>query len=309
MPHNAKWKILRDFVRKTQAGATSEEASVRSVKSVGLVRSSLVEKRGVWEKTKFEVLSEAGWLGLPFDLVVRSEKAVSLADFSHENSNGVDNTGNVCLWPAEEILTYLLVASRMGDTLIPTPATLSLPPPLSLFDVREKRVLEIGAGQGVAGFFAATSFGTSTAVAKSITLTDGNPMVVKTLRENVQHFKESGVTSGADVVEAAELKWSEDLTRDDIRKLPGASQKDDEPPFDIILAADCLFFKAFHTALAHTVHLALTCEDQSKYGQAVFINPSRGRSAEAFVTLASTKLEFSPFEKGTVSGVSLACVF
>lgn len=58
-------------------------------------------------------------------------------------------------------------------------------PSLELFDFRGKRVLEIGAGQGVAGFLAALGAGTTSERkgsqvdlrAKSIVITDGNSQV------------------------------------------------------------------------------------------------------------------------------------
>lgn len=52
-------------------------------------------------------------------------------------------------------------------------------------------------------------------------------------------------------------------------------------PFDLIVAADVLFFERFHRALLHTLHSYLDPER----GEAWLLQPSRGGSLERFVDL------------------------
>ncbi|KAK9876913.1 hypothetical protein WA026_015949 [Henosepilachna vigintioctopunctata] len=78
--------------------------------------------------------------------------------FSAEDLMGFNNTGNICIWPSEETLTYYVCNN------------------LSIF--RDKRVLELGGGMScLAGLFVAKYGGP-----KSVTVTDGNKASV----ENVQ---------------------------------------------------------------------------------------------------------------------------
>lgn len=83
--------------------------------------------------------------------------------------HGVDNTGNVCVWPAEPLLLHtLLNVSRFTEL------------------VRSKRVLEIGGGMSaLAGLGLAVA-----GLCESIVVTDGHPdCVINQVRE-----KQSGTT-------------------------------------------------------------------------------------------------------------------
>ena len=78
--------------------------------------------------------------------------------FSAEDLMGFNNTGNICIWPSEETLTYYLGCN------------------LHMF--RNKSVLELGGGMScLAGMFCA-KYGCS----KNVMLTDGNKVSI----ENVQ---------------------------------------------------------------------------------------------------------------------------
>lgn len=78
--------------------------------------------------------------------------------FSAEDLMGFNNTGNICIWPSEETLSYYVCSN------------------LKLF--KDKRVLELGGGMScLAGLFVAKF-----ASPVSVTVTDGNKMSV----ENVQ---------------------------------------------------------------------------------------------------------------------------
>ncbi|KAJ3642520.1 hypothetical protein Zmor_025290 [Zophobas morio] len=78
--------------------------------------------------------------------------------FSAEDLMGFNNTGNICIWPSEETLSYYVCSN------------------LSLF--KDKKLLELGGGMScLAGLFAAKF-----AAPLAVTVTDGNKVSV----ENVQ---------------------------------------------------------------------------------------------------------------------------
>lgn len=78
--------------------------------------------------------------------------------FSAEDLMGFNNTGNICIWPSEETLTYYICAN------------------LGLF--QDKTILELGGGMScLAGLFAA-KYGAP----KAVTVTDGNKVSI----ENVE---------------------------------------------------------------------------------------------------------------------------
>ena len=91
-------------------------------------------------------------------------QASFLTDCKESEKSGVDNTGNVGLWPAEEIFTYTCTKKP------------------NLF--KDKRVLELGAGVGLLSFSILMSN-----TASEICVTDGNPGVVKTLKYNTKCFQ------------------------------------------------------------------------------------------------------------------------
>ena len=100
-------------------------------------------------------------------------------NFSVEEINGFNNTGNVCIWPSEECLSLYCLENR------------------ELF--QGKSVIEIGAGMtGLAGLIVAQACDS-----KNVTLTDGNEVSVKNLAAIIKENKlESNVTSHI-------LKWED----------------------------------------------------------------------------------------------------
>lgn len=98
--------------------------------------------------------------------------------FSAEDLMGFNNTGNVCIWPSEETLSYYVCLN------------------LSIFD--GKTVLELGGGMScLAGLFVAKY-----STAKSVLVTDGN----KTSIDNVQAILQCNSFTNTD---CAVLKWDE----------------------------------------------------------------------------------------------------
>jgi len=183
---------------------------------------------------------------------------VTLADMKSSFATGVDNTGNVCLWPAEEVmLHYLLEHSAELDG---------------------KHVCELGAGVGLAGLALGVA-----ANAKSLLLTDGNEACVANLKTSVEANRAAPGGFAAAEVSARLLVWSERLSTLDVPR-GGA--------FDLVVAADCLFFKDFHAALVHTLQTLL-----ADSGRALLFAPLRGDTLDRFCQAAKGKLEIKREER------------
>lgn len=268
---------------------------------------------------------------------IRKENDVTMADIQVAQDSKVDNTGNVCVWPSEEILAYYCLQHQQ------------------LFD--GKRVLELGAGMsGLAGCVIAAS-----SSAKQVTVTDGNPQTCMNLGYNVALNKTSGIF-GSTAIGASELKWDRnavfghgsdvrsqatknDNTNNNEKKKNGnengshtssnvydnghqndtkngeAKEKDgdknkcidknkDTPTknyseftggqYDFIIAADCLFFKDYHRDLIHVLKSLL-----APGGKIVIIGPRRGTTLELFLgKLADSNESPSPASESPHSSSS-----
>ena len=150
----------------------------------------------------------------------RRPGSVSITDLaSHHDNDGVDNTGNVCVWPAEEVLAHLCLRERRF--------------------LAGKHIVELGAGMtGLAGLAAAVGVQPAPA---SVTITDGNKAAVENLRRCV------ALNPGTPAMPAAStrcrhLVWDRN-----------AQRPDELAPADVVMAADCLFFADFHVDLVHTL--------------------------------------------------------
>jgi len=220
------------------------------------------------------------------------ENRLSLDDLvSHRKNNGVDNTGNICVWDSERTLAYL-VYHHFDD--FPTQIEKNK---------SEIRILELGTG--MAGL-SALALGFRLAKQQDengdkmntmekikdleskkksiyITLTDGNPSGVKnnavnqflTKLNSEMVWKEMGKYSHyLDLdVNCKTLLWTTDLE----------TTKDDITNQDIILVSDCVHFQNFHAALATT---SLRCLRVG--ASAIFCQPTRGPSLNNFYNLLLT---------------------
>ncbi|CAN0466785.1 unnamed protein product, partial [Ascophyllum nodosum] len=93
--------------------------------------------------------------------------------FSHR-VHGVDNTGNVRVWPSEQVLLHALLTGPLAPSL------------------RGARVLELGAGKcGLAGLGVAVG-----SEAAEVVITDGNPDAVENLQACVELNEKGGKEKG-----------------------------------------------------------------------------------------------------------------
>ena len=86
----------------------------------------------------------------------RAGGKVTLNDMRESFATKVDNTGNVCLWPAEEVMAHYILSRAT--------------------EFSGKHICELGAGVGLCGLAMACALDAS-----SLLLTDGNKQVVETL--------------------------------------------------------------------------------------------------------------------------------
>ncbi|KAG2386030.1 hypothetical protein C9374_003179 [Naegleria lovaniensis] len=270
-PRNTKammrWRMLKKFLLSKQYENTdSETPSVtRCISSFGLIeRKEVKQPKVAYGETIPSALSRHKWMHFSLkkygssqkqfssnfnelSIEVRVKTETTMKDLEIADKDNVDNTGNICVWPSEEILAFYSVY-KLGAEFF-----------------NGKRVLEIGCGIGVAGLMIAKAF----PCIKEIVLTDGNASVVENLRCNINHLVQSG-----DLIEekisCSQLLWQ------------STSQLEMLGKFDILLAADCLFFEEYHNDLMTL--LEKSAEKVFGHLTVIMFNPKRGKSLENFVS-------------------------
>eukprot|EP00980_Cylindrotheca_fusiformis_P019954 scaffold7025_cov123-Cylindrotheca_fusiformis.AAC.13 len=189
-------------------------------------------------------------------------RRLTLQDLISHRTNGVDNTGNICVWDSERTLACLLYHHYNDFGFLEDPTN----------------ILELGTG--MAGL-AATSLGLRLAQKQqhtvNITLTDGHSEGVENNVIN-QYLTKAFYSDNPkhpyhmlDIFVQV-LLW----TTTSVSQLPSQ---------DVVMVSDCTHFQNFHAALAITTLRSLRVG-----GKAIFCQPNRGDSLNNFVSLlASTR--------------------
>ncbi|XP_063879313.1 calmodulin-lysine N-methyltransferase-like isoform X7 [Scylla paramamosain] len=144
-----RWRILAEALqRSNNRDASPDSVSTRKFQSFGLL---LFEELG-------QEFYSVRCINSDFKVIVRLLRR----DFSPSQLTGFNNTGNVCIWPSEEILTYYCLSN------------------LKIFS--GKSVLELGGGMtSLAGMLVAAS-----GVVSKMVLTDGNALSVSNVKVSLQ---------------------------------------------------------------------------------------------------------------------------
>lgn len=257
---SARWKILAAAIARSRLAAKRdggpaelEAASVMRFKSFGLIVSKPIaagtaagpavtaENARSWHRYS---TGEFADYSLMLHLIQTPTSLQAMMGFN--------NTGNVCVWPSEEVLAYYCLKHR------------------DLF--AGKRVLELGAGMaGLAGFAVA---GCSEAL--EVAITDGNQDSVENLALCVAANADAagGTVYRGTAVSTGLLVWD--------RADPYAEHAG---RYDLLICADCLFFVDVHIDLCHVIATLL-----KPGGRAIIIGPRRSGTLEKFIDVARDRL-------------------
>lgn len=219
LAHN-RWRILAQALQKCgPAPAPTMPSSVRRFQSYGLVSALQLENICEEDANWYEYCAAVGQD--MFSVLVRHPKR----SFTASDLMGFNNTGNICVWPSEEVLAYYSLCNQ------------------NLFSC--KSVLEVGGGMSC---LAGLMIGKYTSATK-VHLTDGNMFSM----ENVHHILEKNGFGKSSRITSSVLQWgnggnakTESQTGEFVSD-PLTSQ------FDVILCADCLFFDDVRQDLVQTI--------------------------------------------------------
>ena len=208
-----RWKLLASVIKRQSIETECNKISVRRFSGFNLFSKKAVENEADydWLEYRFheEALKTDIFVDKPLFIKQRSRQVVL------EDLTGFDNTGNVCLWPSEEVLGYYLLKHKDR--------------------VHGKAVCELGAGMtSLAGVFLAAF-----ADPARMLLTDGNKDCVENIKAIIHKNKP---TFGSTAVSSQVLLWDEQTNLSDL-----------ESQFDFIISADCLFFTQCHSELLHVM--------------------------------------------------------
>jgi predicted nicotinamide N-methyase len=160
-----------------------------------------------------------------------------------------------------------LLFGDFGRKLAPSAEVLAWLISKGTWNLRNKRVLELGAGLGLPGMACAAWTNCS-----AVQLSDGDPELVGVLRTNIACNRHAGAFSEDCHVEESFI---------DFRKQKGTVDKGFEDTFDTIICADCVYDVELHIPLLLTLRRFLRPD-----GKVILMAPPRGGSLNIFLQTA-----------------------
>lgn len=224
------WLLLAKTLHKQKCHQDLNVVSVRRVNHFGLL--DIAQQEGTWflYTLNFKRADEDECFYVKVCHVELSLTANHLMGFN--------NTGNICVWPSEEVLSYYCLDNSY------------------LFN--NKTILELGGGMTcLAGLLIAKYLSPH-----YVLVTDGNATSVDNVKCIIQ--------ANEVVVDSCVLKW-------------GTRSNHHSGYFDVILAADCLFFDETRNDFVSTI---VHCLNDS--GVALITAPRRGKTLDLFVQCAKS---------------------
>ena len=229
-----RWKILRQAILSSNKFDDGKQlvqnfgsSSVRSFSSFGLF--TVTQHDGKFESVPMSPSADAdNWVHYKVTIDRKSNRSV-IAEVvvklvrekpSLETLMGFNNTGNVCVWPAEEVMAFYCLKH------------------LEMF--QGANICELGGGMtSLSGLLLAT-----TRVPSNVLVTDGNQKSIDNVKAII-----TANPSLADVAVSAEiLLWDQSFL---------SKPSTHDSTFDYVLCADCLFFVDVHYELVQVIYKLL----------------------------------------------------
>ena len=204
----ARWKLLSQALKPhKESDVNNEVYSVRRFSGYDLFHT---------ERVYEDVSDDCTWFQYSLNKFIESKpiKIRLLQNItSADELIGFNNTGNICVWPSEEVLAYYCLRYK------------------PMFS--NKTICELGCGMtGLAGMLVAGNTECS-----KVLLTDGNQVSVDNMNLII---KANNLCFDGKTVQSSLLRWGENF-----------EGNNDE--YDVVLCADCLFFVDMQNCLIETI--------------------------------------------------------